>query len=129
MTPNEKKNGFKNSPELSSGTLSYFARIARPSSLTLVRKKVFLTLTSDADEQTLLTQGLASLRQQRIQRLCGDAAQQGALLALEDLATLLSTSLSTIKRDLRLLRERGLLVPIFRQRQRRASNDGKPSER
>jgi len=129
MTPNEEKNGVKNSWEVTGGTLSYFARIPRPSSLTLVKKKVFLTLTSDADEQTLATQGLASLRQERILRLCTDARQQGALLAHDDLATLLSTSLSTIKRDLRLLRQRGLFVPIYRKRQRRASKDGKPSER
>ena len=47
----------------------------------------------------------------KIQRLTREAQEQGALLTQEDLARLLCTSRSTIKRDIAQLRAAGLAVP------------------
>lgn len=63
-------------------------------------------------------QGLAALRRERMMRLCQEAQAQGALLGYEDLVQLLLSSLSTLKRDLRLLRNQGQSVPLYRKRQR-----------
>jgi biotin operon repressor len=63
------------------------------------------------DDLVALGQGVAALRQARIQRLTEEAYEQGALLSHEDLACLLSSSLATIKRDVARLREQGLNIP------------------
>jgi biotin operon repressor len=63
------------------------------------------------DDLVPLKRGLAALRQARIKRLTEEAYEQGALLTHEDLACLLSSSLATIKRDVRHLRQQGLRVP------------------
>ena len=77
-----------------------------------------LTVVSEDDDEILAKQGLACLRQMRLLRLCREAHEQGAVLGYEDLTTLLLTSLSTIKRDLRLLRKQAVSVPIYRKKQR-----------
>jgi len=64
-----------------------------------------------AEDLAAAAQGLAALRQQRLVRLCREAQDQGALLTQEDLALLLTTSVSTIKRDLRTLRAADVFVP------------------
>jgi hypothetical protein len=74
------------------------------------RIPVTLTLYA-AEDLVALGASIAVLRQLRIQRLTEEAYEQGALLTHEDLACLLSTSLATVKRDVRALRQRGLLVP------------------
>jgi hypothetical protein len=74
------------------------------------RQPVTLTLYGEEDLLAMKA-GMAALRQARIQRLTEEAYEQGALLTHEDLACLLSSSLSTIKRDVQVLRQRGLLVP------------------
>ncbi len=76
-----------------------------------VRLSVRLTLHAAEDLEVAKGEGLAALRRQRIVRLCEEAQQQGALLTHEDLALLLTTSLSTIYRDLKQLRSAGTLVP------------------
>jgi hypothetical protein len=63
------------------------------------------------DDLVALSQGIAALRQIRILRLTEEAYEQGALLTHEDLACLLCSSLSTIKRDVRALRDQELNVP------------------
>ena len=63
------------------------------------------------DDLVALSSGIAALRQARIMRLTEQAYEQGALLTHEDLACLLGSSLSTIKRDVRALREQELNVP------------------
>ena len=63
------------------------------------------------DDLVALSQGIAALRQGRILRLTEEAYQQGTLLTHEDLACLLGSSLSTIKRDVRVLRDQELNVP------------------
>jgi hypothetical protein len=74
------------------------------------RISVRLTLHDPADLDTA-AQSLSALRQARIIRLCDQALDQGGLLTQEDLAILLTTSHSTIKRDLRQLRRQGVFVP------------------
>jgi hypothetical protein len=74
------------------------------------RVSVCLTLHDPADFDTA-GHSLSALRQARIIRLCAQAHDQGGLLTQEDLAILLTTSHSTIKRDLRALRKRGVFVP------------------
>ncbi len=71
---------------------------------------VNLTLDSPDDLQAL-RHGVATLRQSKIQRLTREALDQGALLTQEDLARLLCTSRSTIKRDIAQLRSEGVDVP------------------
>lgn len=63
------------------------------------------------DDLVALRRGIAALRQVRILRLTQEAYEQGALLTHEDLACLLNSSLSTIKRDVRVLRDQELNVP------------------
>lgn len=75
------------------------------------RVPIRLTLHATEDLEVAEGEGLAALRRQRIVRLCEEAQQQGALLTHEDLALLLTTSLSTIYRDLKRLRTEGTLVP------------------
>lgn len=74
------------------------------------RKAITLTLDSP-DDLIALGQGTAELRRSKIQRLTQEAREQGALLTQEDLARLLCTSRSTIKRDIAQLRATGEDVP------------------
>lgn len=75
-------------------------------------KRVAITLTLDcADDLEALRQGVAALRRSKIQRLTREAQDQGALLTQEDLARLLCTSRSSIKRDIAQLRAAGIDVP------------------
>ena len=63
------------------------------------------------DDLEALRRGVAALRQAKISRLTQEAREQGALLTQEDLARLLCTSRSTIKRDISQLRAAGMDVP------------------
>jgi biotin operon repressor len=75
-------------------------------------KRVAIRLTIDcADDLEALRRGVAALRRNKVQRLTREAQDQGALLTQEDLARLLCTSRSTIKRDIAQLRSQGLDVP------------------
>lgn len=80
------------------------------------RVSVTLTLHDPADVDNAHPD-LSTMRQRRIVRLCNQAHDQGGLLTQEDLALILTTSHSTIKRDLRRLRCQGVFVPT-RGRQR-----------
>ena len=74
--------------------------------------RVAITLTLDSpDDLAALRAGTATLRRSKIQRLTVEAQEQGALLTQEDLARLLCTSRSTIKRDIAYLRSQGVAVP------------------
>jgi hypothetical protein len=71
-----------------------------------------INLTVDCpDDLEALRHGVAALRQGKIQRLTQEAQEPGALLTQEDLARLLCTSCSTIKRDIAQLRAAGGDVP------------------
>jgi hypothetical protein len=75
-------------------------------------ERVPINLTVDSpDDLEALRRGVAALRLSKIQRLTEEAQEQGALLTQEDLARLLCTSCSTIKRDIAQLRAAGLGVP------------------
>ena len=75
-------------------------------------KRVPINLTVDSpDDLEAFREGVAALRRSRIQRLTWEAQEQGALLTQEDLARLLCTSRSTVKRDIAELRAEGMNVP------------------
>jgi hypothetical protein len=75
------------------------------------RVSVRLTLFDAQTDLTVLAeQGLAGLRRHRILRITREAFDQDALLSYEDLAMLLTTSPSTIRRDARLARKAGKIV-------------------
>ena len=74
--------------------------------------RIAITLTLDSpDDLEALRLGVAALRRSKIQRLTVEAYEQGALLTQEDLARLLCTSRSTIKRDVAYLRSEDVAVP------------------
>jgi hypothetical protein len=75
------------------------------------RVSVRLTLHAPADFDSSGATSVSELRQRRLRRLCEEALDQGGLLSQEDLALILTTSESTIKRDLRALRAVGISVP------------------
>jgi biotin operon repressor len=75
------------------------------------RVAVRLTLHDPADFDSQGSISMSTLRRKRARRLCEEALDQGGLLTQEDLALLLTTSPSTIKRDLRSLRQEGVFVP------------------
>jgi hypothetical protein len=75
-------------------------------------KRVAVSLTMDCpDDLEALRHGMATLRRCKIQRLTREARDQGALLTQEDLARLLCSSRSTIKRDIAQLRADEADVP------------------
>ena len=61
----------------------------------------------NSDLEALATYGLAGLRRHRLARITKEAYDQNALLSYEDLAMLLTTSPSTIRRDVQHLRRQG----------------------
>ena len=76
-------------------------------------KKSRIRLTIDAgleDIQTLQEFGRRILRQNRIQRLCEEALEQGGILSQEDLARYLGCSVRSIKRDIKEIKNRGSQV-------------------
>ena len=72
--------------------------------------KVELTLTAPEDEMILQRHGVAGLRRYRLKRLVAEANQAGATLTYEDLANILTCSLSTICRDITELHKKGEFV-------------------
>jgi biotin operon repressor len=63
------------------------------------------------DYEVQLKQGIAALRQLRIQRLLAEAVAQGAVASQEDLARVLQVSVRTIKRDCAHLENQGIYLP------------------
>jgi len=75
-------------------------------------KRLSIRVTVDcSDDLIAFRSGVAGLRRSKIQRLTEEAYDQGALLTHEDLARLLCSSLATIKRDVAILRAKGLSIP------------------
>ncbi|NOY58815.1 MAG: DUF1670 domain-containing protein [Calditrichaeota bacterium] len=64
----------------------------------------------NTDLEALANFGLAGLRRHRLMRLTKQAYDQGTLLSYEDLAMILTTSPSTIKRDVQLLKKQGFFI-------------------
>ena len=75
-----------------------------------------MTLTFDAGQEDLdlrHEQGIPALRRHRMQRMALEAFQQGGLLTLEDLANrLLNCGQRTLSRDLDVLRQEGVVLPL-----------------
>lgn len=65
----------------------------------------------DEDLQVLEEHGSIALRHARIMRLLDEALAQGAAATQEDLARVLHTSVSTIKRDFKTLQAKGYYLP------------------
>ncbi|MCK4416588.1 MAG: DUF1670 domain-containing protein [Candidatus Latescibacteria bacterium] len=75
-------------------------------------QRVPVHLTMDTKEDVgRLAEGVAVYRRGKLKRLTQEAYAQGALLTHEDLARLLCTSLSTIKRDIQFLQGQGEPIP------------------
>ncbi len=76
-------------------------------------KRVCWTLDDGAaDSATYASHGAVRLRRVRIQRLLGEAVEQGALATQEDLATALTVDVRTIKRDCCELEAAGVWLPL-----------------
>ncbi len=72
---------------------------------------VNLTIYHEEDLEIRQRHGIGSERRNKELRLCEEAIEQGGVLTQEDLAMLLGTSLSTIKRDDAYLMRQGISLP------------------
>ena len=100
------------------GKIAYYAYVQTPPAPSLRKKKILITVVAADDADVLERKGIAFLRRARVLRFCQEACDQGTLLAYDDLVHLLSTSLSTLKRDIRWLRKEGFSPLIYRKKQR-----------
>lgn len=74
---------------------------------------IHLQMLSDEDHEDLKGTGKArsvERRRRKIMRLTEEAREQGGLLTQEDLARLLDSDVRTIRRDVKALRDRGIVV-------------------
>jgi len=83
-----------------------------------------LTLVGREDLGILKSEGLAGLRRKRLLRISNEALAQGAVLCYDDLCCLLVSSLSTLKRDVSIIEEAGISVPLKGRRMRPAAQAG-----
>jgi hypothetical protein len=75
-------------------------------------QEVTWTVNAGKEDQEVEKQhGASALRQTRIQRLLGEAVDQGAVATQEDLAQALQVSVRTIKRDCAALQKQGIYLP------------------
>lgn len=72
---------------------------------------VNLTISHPDDAEVLEKKGIKGLRQHKLMRFASEAYDQGGLLVQEDLALLLNSSLRTIQRDMKELREQEINLP------------------
>ena len=72
---------------------------------------VKLTVSTPEDAHVLSTDGIQGLRQHKLIRLSNEAYEQNGLLIQQDLAHLLTTSTRTIQRDMKELRDKGIMIP------------------
>lgn len=101
--------------KLSSGEIAYEAvHASEPAGKHIrITRKVTVRLKLidfNTDLDTLANFGLAGLRRHRLARITRQAYDQGALLAYEDLAMILTTSPATVKRDVALLKQQGMFI-------------------
>jgi hypothetical protein len=100
---------------LSTGQIAYEAVAAHEPAgkhIRLTRKvtvKVKL-IDFNSDLEALASYGLAGLRRHRLARITKEAYDQNALFSYEDLAMILTTSPSTIRRDVQHLRRQGQFI-------------------
>ena len=74
-------------------------------------KKVFLTYVSSEDTAAKNEFSTAAMRRQQICRLTVEALDQGALLTQEDLCKILGTNVRTVRRDIKVIKEKGISIP------------------
>ena len=76
------------------------------------KKKVRLTIDNgNEDIEAIKEYGRIGLREIKIQRITEEAVKQGGVLSQEDISSkYLSVSLSTVKRDIRRIKQRGIEV-------------------
>ena len=75
------------------------------------KKSVRLKLIDfNTDLEVLANSGTSGLRQHRLARITKQAYEQGGLLSYEDVATILTTSPSTVKRDVHKLNREGMFI-------------------
>lgn len=77
-------------------------------------KKISVRLTLHKPEEDLPVYkkaGLHGLRQHKITRITNEAIEQGGVLSYEDVASILTCSVVTIKRDMSAMRKRGIILP------------------
>lgn len=65
----------------------------------------------EKDRAVLREHGAVALRQSKLMRIAEEAREQGGVLTQEDLGVLLSCDERTIRRDIKLLRAKGIHVP------------------
>lgn len=75
-------------------------------------KEIVLTLDAPGDMEVYEKFGLSAYRQHVLLRIAQEAREQNTLLTIKDLVKLLKSSYSTIKRDIKGIRDRGLYVPL-----------------
>lgn len=102
---------------LSTGQIAYEAVAAQEPAgkhIRLTRKvTVRLKLIDfNSDLEALANYGLAGLRRHRLARLTREAYDQNALLSYEDLAMILTTSPSSVRRDVKHMRRQGQFIMI-----------------
>lgn len=100
---------------LSTGEIAYEAIAAQEPAAKHIRlaRKVTVRLKLldfNTDLEALANYGLSGLRRHRLARLTRQAYDQDALLSYEDLAMLLTTSPSTVRRDVQHLRRMGQFI-------------------
>lgn len=100
---------------LSTGQIAYEAVAAQEPAgkhIRLTRKvTVRLKLIDfNSDLEALANYGLAGLRRHRLARLTREAYDQNALLSYEDLAMILTTSPSSVRRDVKHMRRQGQFI-------------------
>lgn len=109
---------FDGCPSLKQGQL-FFEVVAvdsRPDAALSECSTVTVILTMNDDEHDLSIrekEGVVALRQHRLQRIAEEAFQQGGLLTVEDIAyRLFNCGIRTICRDIKALREKGIVLPL-----------------
>jgi hypothetical protein len=111
------KNFFQNNnSDVCTGQILYLAisdeECPGKSILDSKHTEIILTLDAPDDMDVYEKFGLSAYRQHVLLRIAQEAKEQNALLTIKDLVKLLKSSYSTIKRDLKCFRERGLYVPL-----------------
>ena len=71
-----------------------------------------LTLVGAGDAEALKCGGVGSLRRTRLMRIALEAYDQGCPIGYKDLSSLLSSSVSTLKRDVAIIEKQGKAVPL-----------------
>lgn len=74
-------------------------------------KRIVIQCIANEDIEIHRKYGLAAKRRRQILRITTEAKDQEAYLTQEDLSTLLNTDIRTIRRDIKVLKTEGIIVP------------------